>query len=661
LVRQKSWLLAAGVVVLVLFSFVVRAERERVTIDEDGIFFWDADTVRRLVRLNHLADPTKPYPYNNLMDGYPEGSVVHWTLPMDGVIFALDPLLSWNFPGARRYEAGALWAGPVLGALSVFAFTLLAMRWLGRFTGLFTGFLYSVAIPPFTNASLGNGDHQSLQHLCLVIALLGFLCLLAQRAGPGLSVLCGASLGMALWVSTESQLALFLMGLGAVVSLVMTPVDRRPLWGRIHATWALAALAVCLLADRLEHPGEWITFEWDKISGFQIYPIALFLLFLALLQLCDRRLPFQGGRALAVALGSSLALGVLPFLVLPSASAAFSEQWTVAREANRWAQNAVQEYTPLLRAYDTWVLNRAELYLGILSWAVPLWLPAFLMQRRWPASVRWVSSMLLVGLLGFMLAEAKLAHLFVVLFCPALVLGLQAWSRLAERWSSGQIPRRVLQPLFLASFAGIALWQAPWSGGKAPQDIVAARHLVSFLRDVQPPNGRSDPEMRSFLASWDLGAHILYYADRPVVASGYHRNLAGTHDSYRALLSTSWTELEPVVRRRRVRWIVTSLKGLGEAFLKVHEILPSLGQFAEPRLVPVEGGHLLHKNFLPRFSTTLFYVLHHAAPRGDERFEEIYVSPYVRSFPDRSGKALEVPEYRVFLLHYPEEFGAHAP
>ena len=94
----QRWLLAVLVVVLVAVAFGVRVERGDLVVVENDILFRDNDTARRLVRLNHLVDPDKPYPYQNPEDGYPQGSVIHWTLPMDWVIMALDPLvLSTNF------------------------------------------------------------------------------------------------------------------------------------------------------------------------------------------------------------------------------------------------------------------------------------------------------------------------------------------------------------------------------------------------------------------------------------------------------------------------------------------------------------------------------------------------------------------------------------
>ncbi len=177
----QRWLLVGLVVVLVGTAFGVRVDRGHVVVGEESILFRDNDTARRLVRLENLVDPDKPYPYQNPLDGYPEGSVIHWTLPMDWVIMALDPLVSWAYPQARRFEAGAVWADCVLGALSVLAVALLSMRWLGPWLGLLAAALYGFSFPAVHITEYGLGDHQALQHLLSVVALLGLVCLVWGR------------------------------------------------------------------------------------------------------------------------------------------------------------------------------------------------------------------------------------------------------------------------------------------------------------------------------------------------------------------------------------------------------------------------------------------------------------------------------------------------
>jgi len=79
--------------------------------------------------------------------------------------------------------------------------------------------------------------------------------------------------------------------------------------------------------------------------------------------------------------------------------------------------------------------------------------------------------------------------------------------------------------------------------------------IAEMCEFLEKQNGNRDG---SVLAAWDLAGAILYRADWPVVASGYHRNLAGIKDGYRYFsLQTDEVSLEnEILRRRKVRFVV---------------------------------------------------------------------------------------------------------
>ena len=120
---RPTWVLAWAML-LVLASLLVRVESCSQVVTEDGIQLSEPDTLRRVLRLERLADPTVDYPSANPWDGYPDGSVIHWTLPMDAVVWALDEVAAPFYPRARRFEVGALLAGPVVAAISTLLFYL---------------------------------------------------------------------------------------------------------------------------------------------------------------------------------------------------------------------------------------------------------------------------------------------------------------------------------------------------------------------------------------------------------------------------------------------------------------------------------------------------------------------------------------------------------
>ena len=112
----------------------------------------------------------------------PVGSITHWTLPMDAVIRALDPVGRALAPQARRYEGGALLAGPVLAAASLLAVLVGTRLLLGAGAALLAGGFYAFSFSVVNVSWLGNGDHQNLQHLCLVV--FAFAALLQIESRP---------------------------------------------------------------------------------------------------------------------------------------------------------------------------------------------------------------------------------------------------------------------------------------------------------------------------------------------------------------------------------------------------------------------------------------------------------------------------------------------
>src|SRR5689334_7192733 len=176
----------AAVLGIAAVAVALRLAGMAATAHDGAIRFDDPDTLRRLVRLRELVDPAKAYPYRDPADGWyadpaRRGTVIHWTLPMDGVILALDRIVAPLHPHARRFEAGAAWSAPVLGTVAVVAFYLLAARWLATAEALLAALLYALSYDVVAITVFGSGDHPSLQHLCALVALLGGLAVSAGR------------------------------------------------------------------------------------------------------------------------------------------------------------------------------------------------------------------------------------------------------------------------------------------------------------------------------------------------------------------------------------------------------------------------------------------------------------------------------------------------
>ena len=600
-------LLIAAVVAVVALTFGVRLINPVYVETTEGIFLQDPDTVRRLLRFDHLGQITAPYPSADPRDGHPDGSAIHWTRPMDWVIQSLDAIVPAVHPRARPFESGAAWAGPVLATLAALAFLLLAIHWRGPAVGVAAGLLYALSTPLIAASSLGNGDHQNLQHLLVVIAVLGLLASIEGKAGPRIAMLSGACLGASLWVTTESMAVLVLLAVALGLHLLLlTPDERRAQRSR-SLGWALACLAVCIVGDRVENPSASWTFEWDRISGFQILLAVVPVVFLLVLSRFDARFPRLGRLNPCIAGGASVVLVAALFLLAPSLGRQLTAQWESLQAANRWTQTCVREYGALLSMPFSSDLSTvfARSAFSLVFFVTPLLFVGMFLHRRfaWPARAPFAA--VAIGFFGLTLYEIKLAHLFSILYPFVILLGgvsLVVLLRRSRPASPTGVPLAIVASLAVVLFLVAApLERRTESDQGADLAATARRELVAELRrrnTKADDADRGDSERIAVLGTWELGAHLMYYCGTPVVASGYHRNLDGIRDVFRFFSRTSPEECRDILERRKVRWVVR--QGDPAFLLQLGRAFPALGSMGA-----IDGT--IH--FDPRASATVWNVL----------------------------------------------------
>lgn len=565
---QRPFALLLALVLLLAGAAALRCHPAVITTTATGIDFVDADTVRRLVRL-HSVDAAGHYPVVEVRDGFPAGAVLQWTLPMDLVIRTLDAVAPRLHPGARPYESGAALAGPLLGTLAVLAFALLACRLLPPGQAALAALLYAISAPGIEVTRLGNGDHQSLQLLCIAIAVPGCLVLLAGRGGRGLAVLAGAALGLSLWVNAESMLALVIDGLMIVVGLSLC--DRATALARLALLlpFAIASAAVAVLGQLVEHRGA-LLLEWDRISCFQsgaaLGLVACVLLARALLA---RGLRPAAGLPLAAGIAGLLVAG--PFLLVPSLRDALAAELFRAATFAGFCAACVAEYRPLFADG----IGLAWLVYGPTLWLIPVCTLGLAGAVDLPRHLRWCLLIPTVLLGGLVLDQVKLAHMFAIpwaLILPAGGAGALHW--LAR---VGRIPPAALPRLRLAAglgLAALALWHIlQQTFTPVAADHSARRAVVAAVRELQfsPPNPIA-AERTAVMAPWELGHHLLYETDKPIVASSYQRRVDGIRDSFAALCSRDPAEARAILQRRGVRWLVRP--GDPSFLLLYHRVVP---------------------------------------------------------------------------------------
>jgi hypothetical protein len=518
-------------------------------VELDGqLWIHDADTVRRLVRLEAI-DASDTYPVVEPMDGFPKGTVIHWTLPMDWALRTLNPIGKWFYPNARGYEAGAIIAGPALGLAAVLLMIVAGVRLFGAFAGLAIATFYAFAYGGVQSSRLGVGDHQTLQQLALLGTALAFIAFLKRRSTGLATWLAGALLGLAVWVSTESMLFVYLWSFVAVLHMLLAE-DERTAW-RQQLQASIGFVVVVAIGHLVEQRHALLAFELDKISTLQLYQAAVLLVFVSLV----RALPLRSrGQRVFTAAGCATALGLA---LLPKAL----DQFEAFAEINVWLQEEIVEFQGLFTGLGPFVgLTKAIGTESPLLLALPLFVFGLLVNKRMTHDLRITLAVMTVATFALEAWEVKLAHFFSIFFPIVMVCGSQPlFDRIAGRFGQAKAKLAAVTGAVVLVVCALMSMPAPYSQGSGPMIERGWRQVCNRL--AVHSGGNKDGAV---LAPWDRGAHIMYYAGLPVLASGYHRNIDGILAGNRVYLSTKAkrAEVMRVLRERRVRWIVADYQML---------------------------------------------------------------------------------------------------
>ncbi|MBK9388103.1 MAG: hypothetical protein IPN34_25065 [Planctomycetes bacterium] len=340
---------------------------------------------------------------------------------------------------------------------------------------------------------------------------------------------------------------------------------------------------------------------------------------------------------------------------MPACGAAFRAELASFEAANRWVQTMVSEYRPLLHAHGHWYLGEALERFTPAVLVLPLLLLALLRAPLLGLGGRAALFVLASGTFALGCYEVKLAHFFQILWPLVLVIG--------GEWLLQRLPlpaRGACTPSKVG--AAVALLLVAWSAWHLPRGTtqlsaaqLAQRELMDFVRELRG-NG-PDPKLpAAVLAPWSLGAPLLYEARKPVVASGYHRNLEGIHDGIRAFLATDGAAIEPILRKRNVRWLIVQPKL--DFFAEASAVLPELPRYASVRDVRFGPGRVRSTDFdldwdlLER--TILFQLGFAPQVRSTAQARLVYESRSQLAMPPPLGVA---PAFRVFEVRLTEERG----
>lgn len=210
-----------------------------------NVYFADGDCYSRMTRVRMVLEHPFTIIHHQDFENYPQGIRSHATAPFDYLIAALA-LLFKPFTANYLDLAGA-YVSPLLG-LAMIVFLWAWSLWLKLpHRGIM---LLLVAIDPILihGTVLGRPDHQSLEMLCIAVALAAEWSF-SQKPSRGWGIAAGAAWGLGLWVSLYEPLVLLVLTLALYLAF-----DRRKLWAperRAGLVVFVAIIGLMLLTDGL--------------------------------------------------------------------------------------------------------------------------------------------------------------------------------------------------------------------------------------------------------------------------------------------------------------------------------------------------------------------------------------------------------------------------
>ncbi|MFQ5955104.1 MAG: hypothetical protein ACE5JZ_08590 [Kiloniellales bacterium] len=535
------------------------------------------DSYMRLNRVAHFVaeggwlDPA--FPRSNA----PYGEVLHWTRPFDVLLLigAWPAALVTEFPTAL-FWSGALMS-PVLQVLAVVALGWAAAPIFDRRRLVYLGILFLLQ-PALANYFLaGRADHHSLI-LVLFALLLGFALRLVQRPfRPGLCHAAGAVAGLALWVSVESTVALFLtMGaLGLFWIVAGRDFHRKSL----HV--AVALVAATTLAMLLNKPWDHLPVpEYDRLSIVHWTLTALIAGFWAVVSLTERRSTLcatPAGRLMLAVAGLLGAAGVM-WLAFPKVflgPLADVDPGIVSI----WLSQ-VQEVRPLI-TLEGLSLAWPIFWLGIAIPSLPFLIWMLWRERGSGIAGAWIyvaiGLLVYVPLSFYQVRWATYAELLLILPYTELLVRLLRRTRALGPPLVQDIARAALVAAFCVAFPILGRAVAAVEAGPFPVAYGTDCPLPAMARYLDDRDGWGDRE-RTILALMDFGPELLYRTRHRVIATPYHRNGAGIIDTHRFMTATDEAVARGLAESRRFDLVLTCRSPVEAAAFAADHGRPTLYQ-----------------------------------------------------------------------------------
>ncbi len=305
--HSRNTVLLAVIITLAVQTIVVFAFQKPVL---DGQLN-GADSYMRLRRVLNLYETGLWYDAFDFRTNAPYGELIHWTRPLDSILFAGAWIGSAVTEFSRALFVWGIFIGPVL-------LLVLAPIWSWGTRPVLGpgGYLLSFAILPLLgllNATFrpGNPDHHGLLALFFLTMIAIFIRLASGQSHARVALAAGVVAGAAIWVGIVEVLAATYFGSALALLWLWRdkPYDR---YLSAYIAGLVVAITVALVIER--PPGEWLSPFYERLSFVHFFVVATVALTWFAVRAATRRLAVDNGYGVRFA--TLAAVGVISVLAV---------------------------------------------------------------------------------------------------------------------------------------------------------------------------------------------------------------------------------------------------------------------------------------------------------------------------------------------------------
>lgn len=520
------WLTLAALAVYAVFAF-----RQDITAVSDP------DHWMRLLLVTDLQESGGWYDHSVPRVNPPYGDTNHWSRALDIVLLALATPARLFLPFRDALLFAAQWLNLLLLVAALPALMMVAREMGGGSPARYFILLGAVCFVPFFLVfQAGEADNPPLTAMCLCWQLLACIRLGNRLDNTRMAYYSGMLGAIGVWISVEYIMAAGL-ALAWAAFLWLRFDTIRPLRAMAFSTFLMLAVLLCV-----ELPlSRWGSVEHDSLS---IVHVTLFGLAFATTCLLSVAAPHIKTPASRLALGG--VAGCVVLLAMHGLFPGFHKGplASITPEMQRMFLVNVTEMQPVYQDASLW---------KIAGWLVGLLALPYLIYRA--SGKRQQENMLLLGLFFavytvLFIFQTRWVNYMAIPHLLALALWVDA---LAKRSRSPVITACMM--VTLAALPFFLLAQAARSKEASAQDKTCQKALNALIREDYFSTAQPGKTLLVLTRAND-GAYLLFWTRHAILASNYHRNLAGYRDLYRFLHAADADTAREIAARRHIDMLV---------------------------------------------------------------------------------------------------------